>query len=153
MKLYHSNIYIILIVILISSNSCIDLVKTNVLQSSFDVEQSKANGVYVAEYIPSKNDLNFKNQSSYIQQVWIEHNWVYKNQNKDIEIENSQAGYIKLKNDEDIFTIDFIRDNEKNGGITGRKLFFNISEIKDTLSFKFYLGNDTIPIKMYKRVH
>jgi len=147
MNIRNIRIYIFFIVTYLHLSGCQSPIKTNVILSSFDIKESKANGVFVAEYIPSTMKLNFKGQSFYIQQVWIEHYWLYLDQMKNIETRKSIRGFIKLKNDENIFDLNFICNN-KNGGITGGKLFFEISEPKDTLHFKFYINNDTIPVIM-----
>lgn len=147
-KIIHIDIYLIIIILFFGS--CKSPVKTNIIQSSFDIKQSKTNGVFVAEYVPSTKVLEFNGQGYYIQQVWIEHPWLYKDQKRNLEIRKSVRGFIKLENDDNIFDLNFIRDDLKSGGIMGRKLFFNISELQDTLSFQFYLNNDTIPIQMYK---
>lgn len=140
---------VLLIFILTVFLNCDTSVKTNVLQSSFDVNQSKSKGVFIAEYIPSVKGLNFKNQSFNIQQVWIEHYWMYESLNKEIKIKDEKQGYIRLKNDDDIHKIAFLYNNKKNG-ITGNKLCFDIPNIKDTLVFKFYFEKDTISIQLYK---
>lgn len=145
------SVYTFLIFMCLLFNSCQGPVKTNVLQTSFDVEQSKANGVFVAEYETSQNELEFYNQSYYIQQVWMEYYWVYKDQRRNIEMDKSMRGLIKFKNDSNLLELNFIRDSIISGGYSHGKLFFHIPEIRDSLSFEFYLDNDTIPIKMYKK--
>lgn len=132
MKTTHLNISIFFISLLISS--CVSPVKTNILQSSFDVKQSKTNGVFVAEYIPSKNELNFKEQSFYIQQVWVEHYWMYKNIEGDIEMSDSKMGFVKFTDDADIFSINFIQYNVIKG------VFFSIKKSETTYQWFRSLG-------------
>lgn len=150
MDLLRSNSGVILVLLSLLFVECNSYVKTDVLQSSFDISQSKINDVFVAEYVPSEKKLGFSNKTFYIQEVWVENYWVYKNLDKDIEVKKGQQGYIKLKNDNDIYELGFLFNNRKSG-ITGNKLCFEISKILDTFSLKFYFNKDTLPVQLYKK--
>lgn len=129
--------------------SCQSPIKTGVLKSSFNISESKKNGVFIAKYIPSIPTIDVENKVIEIDQIWIEYFWEYKNQNKEILKKSTYHGLVKLKNDVDIFDIK-ISVNGIENGITGRKLSFPCAEIKDTLIVLFQ-GDKEITMSFVKK--
>ncbi len=130
---------------------CTSVVKTNVIQSSFDVNQSKENGVFVDEYIPLRKVFVLGDEEINIQEAWVEHYWEYKNQKKEIKKKDGTEGYIKIETEAtDLFDVRFISNNKKNG-ISGNKLTFEPMPNIDTLTLSFYNDTDTVEILLIKK--
>jgi hypothetical protein len=124
--------------------SCQSPVKTGIVTSSFNVANSKENGVFIAEYIPEINKFYVGQKELQIDNVWVENQWMYKNYNRDIKKLDSKQGYVKFKNpDLDIFEIKF-KCNGKQNGITGNKLSFDLNEYPETLTLNFMTENRTV---------
>lgn len=127
----------VLLFLVIIICSCEAPVKTGVIQSSFNIKQSKDLGVYVNEYIPSEKIFKLGDKQYEIEQVWIEYLWGYKNIKKDIDIHSEDiSAYLKFKGDVDLFDIKFDYMGKKSG-ITGGKLIFDLNEYPEVLNITF----------------
>lgn len=140
-----------LIVIVLVNFGCTSIVKTNVIQSSYDIKQSKELGVFVQEYVPIKNVFILGDKEVNIKEVWEEYYWIYKNQKREIEKKDNIEGYVKIDTEtSDLFDINFIFNSRKNG-ISGNKLTFEPTDDIDTLTFFFYNKKDTVEVVLVKR--
>ena len=133
-----------LLLLFIQFYSCQSPVKTGIVTSSFNVADSKEKGVYIAEYIPEIKKFNIGKTELRIDKVWIEKQWLFKNYNREIEILDSEQGYVKFENtDTDIYEIKFKYQGKENG-ITGNKLSFLPNEYSDVLTLNFMNGNEIV---------
>lgn len=145
--------YIILL-IYCSLLGCKDsIVKTHVAQSSYNIDESKDNAVFVCSYRPSKKILKFDDLNVEIEDVWVEYLWSYANINKDISKQDEKNIYVKFKGSHiDIYNFELLygSDFSKKSGYTGNKLTFKLDEEPEEVNVKIIHKKDTINISLNK---
>lgn len=124
------------------------IVKTNIPQSSYNINESKEKKVFLASYKPISNFLKFSD-TIVIEEIWLEYLWYYTDINRNISKETEINGFVKFK-DENLDVYDFELSYgsgfRKKGGISGNKLTFGIDWIPDNLKIAIAYKKDTILI-------
>ena len=147
--------YVVFFLIIICLTGCKEsIVKTDVVQSSYNSEFSKDNGVFICTYSPSVKTLEFNDISVDIEDIWVEYLWSYSNINKDISKVDQKNLYLKFKDKSiDVYDFNLIYGTDflKKGGYTGNKLTFALkNEIPENLELKIVYEKDTILLNLKK---
>lgn len=112
------------------------IVKTGVLMSSYNIEQSKSLGVFKCEYIPSKKHIDIGNKEFDLEEVWVEHYWSYLNQKREIERRNSTRGLIKINGEE--IEAGLVSYENNKSGVTDKKITLRSLNNQDTIEITFH---------------
>ncbi|MCB0644361.1 MAG: hypothetical protein KDC44_22105 [Phaeodactylibacter sp.] len=131
-------------------SSCDGVVKTGVIMSSYSINDAKAKKVFSREYRPIPSRLFSQDDSIYIEEVWVENLWLYKDVKKEIKKLNQFNGYVRLTSNIDLFSIKF-HYSDKESGVSGKKLTFSLPNYPDTIKTEFVIENGVgLPVLLVK---